>query len=42
MVKWLNIMNFNQIKNKLKNKVVGIAGCGGLGSNWVVSILVCL
>ncbi len=31
-------MNFNQIKNKLKNKVVGIAGCGGLGSNCAVAL----
>ncbi len=31
-------MNFNQIKNKLKNKTVGIAGCGGLGSNCAVAL----
>lgn len=31
-------MNFNEIKNKLKNYTVGIAGCGGLGSNCAVSL----
>jgi sulfur carrier protein ThiS adenylyltransferase len=31
-------MNFNQIKQKLKNKTVGIAGCGGLGSNCAVAL----
>lgn len=31
-------MNFNQIKEKLKNKTVGIAGCGGLGSNCAVAL----
>lgn len=31
-------MNFNQIKDKLKNKTVGIAGCGGLGSNCAVAL----
>jgi len=36
--KILNIMNFIQIKEKLKNKTVGIAGCGGLGSNCAVAL----
>ncbi len=31
-------MNFNQIKEKLKGKTVGIAGCGGLGSNCAVAM----
>ena len=31
-------MNFNQIKEKLKNSTVGIAGCGGLGSNCAVAL----
>ena len=31
-------MNFNQIKEKLKNTTVGIAGCGGLGSNCAVAL----
>jgi len=31
-------MNFNQIKEKLKDKTVGIAGCGGLGSNCAVAL----
>ena len=31
-------MNFNQIKDKLKDKTVGIAGCGGLGSNCAVAL----
>lgn len=31
-------MNFNKIKEKLKNKTVGIAGCGGLGSNCAVAL----
>ncbi|MFK5854963.1 MAG: sulfur carrier protein ThiS adenylyltransferase ThiF [Bacteroidota bacterium] len=31
-------MNFNQIKEKLKNKTVGIVGCGGLGSNCAVAL----
>ncbi|MEI6122115.1 MAG: sulfur carrier protein ThiS adenylyltransferase ThiF [Bacteroidota bacterium] len=31
-------MNFNQIKSALKNKTVGIAGCGGLGSNCAVAL----
>lgn len=31
-------MNFNQIKERLKNKTVGIAGCGGLGSNCAVAL----
>lgn len=31
-------MNFNQIKEKLKNKTVGVAGCGGLGSNCAVAM----
>ncbi len=31
-------MNFSQIVNKLKNKTVGIAGCGGLGSNCAVAL----
>ncbi len=31
-------MNFNEIKEKLKDKTVGIAGCGGLGSNCAVAL----
>ncbi len=31
-------MNFDQIKEKLKDKTVGIAGCGGLGSNCAVAL----
>ena len=31
-------MNFDQIKNKLKDKTIGIAGCGGLGSNCAVAL----
>jgi len=31
-------MNFTQIKKVLKNKTVGIAGCGGLGSNCAVAL----
>ncbi len=31
-------MNFDQIKDKLKDKTVGIAGCGGLGSNCAVAL----
>ncbi len=31
-------MNFNQIVKKLKNTKVGIAGCGGLGSNCAVAL----
>ncbi len=31
-------MNFNQIKHRLKDKTVGIAGCGGLGSNCAVAL----
>lgn len=31
-------MNFNQIKEILKDKTVGIAGCGGLGSNCAVAL----
>lgn len=31
-------MNFNQIKEKLSTKTVGIAGCGGLGSNCAVAL----
>ena len=32
-------MNFNQIKNILRTKRVGIAGCGGLGSNCAVALV---
>jgi sulfur carrier protein ThiS adenylyltransferase len=32
-------MDYQQIKNKLRNKVVGIAGCGGLGSNSAVALV---
>jgi len=31
-------MNFQEIKEKLKTKIVGIAGCGGLGSNCAVAL----
>lgn len=31
-------MNFKEIKAKLKTKTVGIAGCGGLGSNCAVAL----
>lgn len=31
-------MNFNQIVDNLKYKIVGIAGCGGLGSNCAVAL----
>ena len=31
-------MNFNQVVDKLKDKTVGIAGCGGLGSNCAVAL----
>ena len=31
-------MNFQEIKEKLKTKTVGIAGCGGLGSNCAVAL----
>lgn len=31
-------MNFSQIRNVLKDKTVGIAGCGGLGSNCAVAL----
>ncbi len=31
-------MNFSQIKEKLKDKTVGVAGCGGLGSNCAVAL----
>ena len=31
-------MNFDQIKKSLKSKSVGIAGCGGLGSNCAVAL----
>lgn len=31
-------MNFEKIKSELKNKTVGIAGCGGLGSNCAVAL----
>lgn len=32
------IMTFNEIKEKLRNHSVGIAGCGGLGSNAAVAL----
>jgi len=32
------LMNFEQIKSVLQNKSVGIAGCGGLGSNCAVAL----
>jgi sulfur carrier protein ThiS adenylyltransferase len=31
-------MNFEEIKSKLRNYTVGIAGCGGLGSNCAVAL----
>ena len=31
-------MTFDEIRNKLKNKTVGIAGCGGLGSNCAIAL----
>ena len=31
-------MNFESIKSQLKHKTVGIAGCGGLGSNCAVAL----
>jgi len=31
-------MKFKEIKSKLKTKTVGIAGCGGLGSNCAVAL----
>ncbi len=31
-------MNFQEIKQKLSSKTVGIAGCGGLGSNCAVAL----
>jgi sulfur carrier protein ThiS adenylyltransferase len=31
-------MTFQEIKKKLKSKTVGIAGCGGLGSNCAVAL----
>lgn len=31
-------MTFDEIKEALKNKTVGIAGCGGLGSNCAVAL----
>jgi len=31
-------MNFKEIKERLKTKIVGIAGCGGLGSNCAVAL----
>ena len=31
-------MDLNEIKIKLKSKSVGIAGCGGLGSNCAVAL----
>jgi sulfur carrier protein ThiS adenylyltransferase len=31
-------MTFEEVKEKLKNKSVGIAGCGGLGSNAAVAL----
>jgi sulfur carrier protein ThiS adenylyltransferase len=31
-------MNDNHIRSRLKDKVVGIAGCGGLGSNCAVAL----
>ncbi|MBE9492217.1 MAG: sulfur carrier protein ThiS adenylyltransferase ThiF [Bacteroidetes bacterium] len=33
------IMHFGEIKEKIKDKVIGIAGCGGLGSNCAVSLV---
>jgi sulfur carrier protein ThiS adenylyltransferase len=34
----MKLMNYHQIKKKLKNKTVGVAGCGGLGSNCAVAL----
>ncbi len=31
-------MNFSEIKDELGNKTIGIAGCGGLGSNCAVAL----
>ena len=31
-------MNFQELKEKLRTKTVGIAGCGGLGSNCAVAL----
>jgi len=31
-------MTFDEIKDRLRNKTVGIAGCGGLGSNCAVAL----
>jgi len=31
-------MTVNEIREKLKEKSVGIAGCGGLGSNCAVAL----
>ena len=31
-------MTFEEIKKRLKTKTVGIAGCGGLGSNCAVAL----
>lgn len=31
-------MTFDEIRRKLKNKTVGIAGCGGLGSNCAIAL----
>jgi len=31
-------MNFEKIKSSLRNRTVGIAGCGGLGSNCAVAL----
>ena len=31
-------MRFEEIKNILKDKIIGIAGCGGLGSNCAVAL----
>jgi len=32
-------LNFNFIKEKIKNRIVGIAGCGGIGSNCAASLV---
>lgn len=34
----ISTMTFEEIRNKLKNKTVGIAGCGGLGSNCAIAL----
>lgn len=34
----MNLLNFHSIKEILKDKKVGIAGCGGLGSNCAVAL----